>query len=122
MLAQRNPNAVYRSIEFDARVSTASPKELVKMCYEQLIGALGRALVAGDRGDNRMKAEALTRAVSALTALQMGVNGEGSMASALHQLYTSARYTVLDSVLQFDAPTIMQIRQDFVEISAAVTA
>jgi len=90
------------------------------MCYEQLIAALGRALIAEARGDNRLKSEALTRAVSALNALQMGVSGEGEMADALHQIYTSARRSVLDCVLAFDAETITRIRQDFIEIAAAL--
>ena len=121
MLAQRNPDTAYRRVDFDARVASASPSDLVKLCYEQLVSALGRALIAQDRGDNRMKSEALTRAVSALNALQMGVSGSGDMADALHQLYASARRAVLDSVLAFDAATIGRIRQDFIEISAALT-
>ena len=120
MLTQRNPDTAYRRVDFDARVSSASPAELVKMCYEQLIGALGRALIAQDRHDNRQTSEALTRAVSALNALQMGVSGEGPMADALHQIYTSARRSVLDSVLSFDAAAIARIRADFVEIAAAL--
>ncbi len=120
MLSQRNPDTAYRRVDFDARVAGASPAELVKMCYEQLISALGRALIAQDRGDNRLKSEALTRAVSALNALQMGVSGEGAMADALHQIYVSARRSVLDSVLQFDADTIARIRTDFIEIAAAL--
>lgn len=122
MLAQRNPDTAYRRVDFDARVASASPAELVKLCYEQLVSALGRALIADERGDNRMKSEALTRAVSALNALQMGVNGAGGVSDALHQLYTSARRSVLDSVLSFDAATLDRIRQDFIEIAAALTA
>ena len=120
MLTQRNPDTAYRRVDFDARVSSASPAELVKLCYEQLIAALGRALIAEGRADNRLKSEALTRAVSALNALQMGVIGEGEVADALHQIYTSARRSVLDCVLSFDAETIARIRQDFIEIAAAL--
>ena len=120
MLTQRNPDTAYRRVDFDARVSSASPAELVKMCYEQLVSALGRALIAQERGDNRLKSEALARAVSALNALQMGVSGEGAMADALHQLYTSARRSVLDCVLSFDADAVARIRQDFIEIAAAL--
>lgn len=120
MLNQRNPHAAYRRVDFDARVAGASPQDLVKLCYEQVISALGRALLAEEREDNRMKSEALTRASSALIALQMGVSGEGEMAGALNQLYTSARHTVLDNVVRFHPETIATIRADFVEISAAM--
>ena len=65
MLAQRNPHEVYRRIDFDARVSGADPRELVAVCYEQLIGALGSALWANDRCDNLLKSRSLTRAMAA---------------------------------------------------------
>ena len=120
MLNQRNPHTAYRRVDFDARVAGSSPQDLVKLCYEQVISALGRALLANERHDNRMKSEALTRASSALIALQMGISGEGSMADALNQLYTAARQTVLDNVVQFSPETIATIRADFVEISAAM--
>lgn len=51
----------------------------------------------------------------------MGVSGESGVAGALNQLYTSARRSVLDSVLSFDSGTIARIRQDFIDISAALT-
>ena len=76
-------------------------------------------LIAAERGDNRMKSMGLTRAVSALTALQMGVSGEAGIADALRQFYAAARRAVLDSVLTFDARTIASVRQDFIEISRA---
>ena len=92
MLAQRDPNEVYRRIEFDARVCGADPRELVRVCYEQLIGSLGGALIAATRRDNQMKSQTLTRALSALTALQMGVSGDNAVAQALlrevNALYT----------------------------------
>ncbi|MDE2405379.1 MAG: flagellar protein FliS [Sphingomonadales bacterium] len=121
MLAERNPQAVYRRVELDARVQGADPQQLLALCYEQLISALGSARFAHDKGDNRMKSEALTRAVSALTALHFGVTGEGGVADALRHLYTSARKSVLDSVLAFDADTLERIRGDFIDISRALT-
>ncbi len=121
MLAQRDPNQVYRRIDFDARISTADPRELVKVCYEQVISGINSAMIAQDRGDNYMKSQALTRAVSALTALQMGVSGESSMADALMTLYMAARKSVLNSVLDFDPETLGRIRADFIEISQALT-
>jgi flagellin-specific chaperone FliS len=122
MLAQHNPQTVYRRIDFDARVSTSDPGELVELCYEQLISALGTALFAQEKNDNRLKSEALTRAVSALTALQLGVSGQGSVVDALHQIYDAARRSVLDSVLRFKPATIAAIRQDFIDIARALGA
>lgn len=120
MLAHRNPHEVYRRIDFDARVSAADPRELVTVCYEQLVGALGSALWAHERGDNLLKSRSLTRAMAALTALQMGIKGEGAVADALHHIYTAARHAMLDSVLNFDTPTIARVRQDFCEIAESM--
>jgi len=121
MLALKNPSEAYRRVDFDARVTGAKPEQLVALCYEQLIGALGSALFAHERADNRAKSEALTRAVSALTALLMGVSGEGATARALTHLYEAARRRLLDSVVVFKPEAVKELRNDFREISAAMT-
>lgn len=121
MLAQRNPSEAYRRVDFDARVAGADSRQLVALCYERLVSALGSALFAHDKGDNRAKSEALTRAISALTALQMGVvSGEG-VAGALAQFYEAARRGVLDNVVDFDRDAISRIRTDVADIAAALT-
>ena len=121
MLAQRNPQEAYRRVDFDARISAATPAQLVAMCYEQLISALGSALAAHERSDNLLKSQSLTRAVSALTALHMGVSGDESIAAALRQLYDGSRRSVLNNVLSFDPKAVSTIRQDFIDISRAMS-
>lgn len=121
MLAQLSPSEAYRRVDFDARVAGADSRQLVALCYERLVSALGSALFAHDKSDNRAKSEALTRAISALTALQMGVvSGEG-VAGALAQFYEAARRGVLDNVVDFDRDAISRIRTDVAEIAAALT-
>src|SRR6218665_1839609 len=122
MLSMRSPHEAYRRVDFDARVVAADPGQLVTLCYEQLIGALGSAIFAHERGDNRLKSQSLTRALSAITALQLGVSGESSVAQALRRLYEAARRSVLDSALTFDGAALGTIRQDFIDISRALTA
>jgi flagellar protein FliS len=91
MLALRDPAQAYRRVDFEARVSSADQRELVRMCYERVISSLGSAIHAHGKGDNGVKSQALTRALSALTALQVGVSGDDTMAGALAQFYTAAR-------------------------------
>jgi flagellar protein FliS len=122
MLAIRSPNEAYRRVDFDARVEGADPKHLVGMCYEQLVSSLGSAIFAQERGDNSLKSQSLTRALSAVTALQLGVSGENETAQALRHLYEATRRALLDSAMKFDAALLGTIRQDFVEISRAVNA
>ena len=62
----------------------------------------------------------MTRALTAITALQMGISGTDGVAAALHQLYEAARRTVLDSAMTFDSPRIETLRTDFSEIALAM--
>ena len=122
MLQKRSPHEAYRRVDFDARVSGAAPAELVHLCYEHLVGALGTALFAADKGDNALKSRSLTRALTAVTALQLGVTGETGVASALRQVYEAARRTILDSAIRFDSIRIEALRRDFIEIGGALRA
>ncbi|WP_206238312.1 flagellar export chaperone FliS [Novosphingobium terrae] len=118
MLALRDPAQAYRRVDFEARVSGADQRELVRMCYERVISSLGSAIHAHGKGDNAVKSKALTQALSALTALQVGVSGDDTMAGALAHFYTAARHAVLDSVLEFDGRTLRNVRQDVIDIAA----
>ncbi|EGD59349.1 hypothetical protein Y88_1598 [Novosphingobium nitrogenifigens DSM 19370] len=120
MLLHRDPSEAYRRVDFDARVRGADSRQLVDLCLEQLAGSLGRAIYADSHRDNGAKSAALTRSVAALTALELGVDRSNPTGPALLQLYQSARASILDSVLRFDAPRLEQIRQDFIEIRQAL--
>ncbi len=121
MLALTDPREAYRRSEIDARVQGgADPADLVLLCMEQAIGSLGLALVAHERGDRAGRSKALTRALSAVTALDMGVDRDAPLADALLQLYGAARKTILDSVLVFDPELLGRVRQDFIEIATAL--
>lgn len=120
MLFQTSPVEAYRRVDFDARVNGARPAELVHLCYEHLVSALGTAIHADRNGDNGLKSRSITRALTAVTALQMGVNAESGMAGALTQLYEGARRTILDCAITFDAGRVATLRDDFAEIGQAL--
>ena len=121
MLAFTDPREAYRRSEIDARVEGgADPSDLVRLCYEQAIGGLGLAIIAHERKDPAARSKALTRALSALTALDMGVDRSAPLADALLQLYGAARKAILDSVVSFDAETLKQMRQNFIDIAKAI--
>jgi flagellar protein FliS len=122
MLALKSPHEAYRRVDFDARVEGANPQQLVSLCYETLASALGTALYAQQQNDNDLKSRSLTRALSAITALTLGITGDGEVALALRQLYQSARRSILDSAVSFDGDVIAAMRQDFIEISGALSA
>lgn len=120
MLFSSDPAEAYRRVDFDARVAGADPQGLVKLCYERVVSALGSADFAYRNNDNRAKSKALTRALAAITALQLGISGTDGIATALRQFYESARRALIDNALNFDAQQVAEIRQDFADIAAAM--
>ena len=127
MLMLRSPQEAYRRIDFDARVETSDSAQLVGLCFEQVVAALGTAIFAHDRRDTSLRGEALTRALSAVMALRLGVRGEAQanergVTEALHQLYEGAGRTILDAVMDFDALALSRLRDDLRDIAAALVA
>ena len=121
MLAFTDPHEAYRRSQIDARVEGGTdPADLVRLCLEQAIGGLGLAIIAHERRDPSGRSKALTRALSAVTALDMGVDREAPLAPALLQIYGAARKAILDSVVAFDAEQLTHVRQDFVDIARAL--
>lgn len=121
MLAFTDPREAYRRSEIDARVEGgANPANLVHLCLEQAIGGLGLAIIANERQDPAARSKALTRALSAVTALDMGVDRSAPLAPALLHIYGAARKAILDSVVAFDAEQLRNVRQDFIEIARAL--
>lgn len=120
MQLRRDPGETYRRVDFDARVSGASSLQLVVLCLEQAAGSIGRAIYAQGHSDNSGKSAAITRAVAAITALELGVDSTHPAGQPLMQLYQAARRTILDSALRFDAPQLETIRTDLLDIREAM--
>ena len=120
MLASTDPHEAYRRSAFDARVQSGDTAALVLLCLEQAIAGLGGALLANERGDPAARSKALTRALTAVTALEMGVDRSAPLAGSLLLRYGAARRAVLDSVVSFDPAVLSPVRQDLLEIEAAL--
>ena len=74
MLTLTDPHEAYRRSSLDARVQGGDSAALVQLCLEQAVTALGSALYAQEKGDVALRSKALTRALTAITALEMGVD------------------------------------------------
>lgn len=114
-----SPQEAYRRVDFDARIAGADPMQLVVLCYEQLASALGTAVHAHRMEDRSRKSAALTRALSAITALAMGLDREQPISAAIATMLEAARKTVLGSVLQFDAEALATLKLDVQDIANA---
>jgi flagellar protein FliS len=119
MLVRTDPYDAYQRVEFDARVNGASPAELVQICYDQLILALSTAILAEERQDVGLKSRSLTRAVTALMALELGIDRQHELAGVLSEFYGAARKTILSCSIEFDRESLSEIRDDFIELRGA---
>lgn len=119
MLVRTDPYDAYQRVEFDARVNGASPAELVQICYDQLILALSTAILAEERQDVGLKSRSLTRAVTALMALELGIDRQHELAGVLSEFYGAARKTILGCSIEFDRESLSEIRDDFIELRGA---
>jgi flagellar protein FliS len=122
MLIQHSPHDAYRRVDFDARVAAARPDQLVALCFEQFDLALGSAITAAERGDNARKSAGLTRALAALTALQLGVDRGAAAGPALLQFYAGLRRRVLDSLLEPDPAALGAVRRDAADVARALVS
>lgn len=120
MLATTDPQEAYRRSAFDARVQSGDTAVLVLLCLEQAIAGLGGALLADERGNPEARSKALTRALTAMTALEMGVDRSAPLAGPLLQVYGAVRRSVLECVTAFDASKLSLARQDLLDIEAAL--
>ena len=119
-LARMDPREAYRISEIDARLDGAPPGVLLAFCLGEVAHSIGDALMADARGNVSPRGRALTRALTALTALEMGVDRSSPLAEALLQVYGAARRTLLDGALVFERRPLEAVRADFVEIMAAM--
>lgn len=119
MLVRTDPYDAYQRVEFDARVNGASPAELVQICYDQLVLALSTAILAEERQDVGLKSRSLTRAVTALMALELGIDRQHELAGVLSEFYGAARKTILGCSIEFDRESLSEIRDDFIELRGA---
>lgn len=120
MLLQQRPADAYRRVALDARIAGARPADLVLLCYEQLADALAAAIEAGSRADNHRRSAAMTRALSSLTALQLGLDRQSPLAAPLDTFFAGVRRTLLDNVLAFDPAAIAIARADVIEVATGL--
>lgn len=122
MLARTQPAEAYREANFDARLMGGSRDDLVIFCIEDLIANLGTLEIAEVRHDRTARSRALTRCVTALTALELGIDREADLARSLLHFYGAARVSLLESVRETDLANIAAMKQDFHDIAKAMQA
>ncbi|KZY23328.1 hypothetical protein A3726_28030, partial [Erythrobacter sp. HI0037] len=89
---------------------------------DDLIENLGVLEIVEQRDDRAARSRTLTRCVTALTALEMGIDREAELASSLAQFYGAAKNLMLDSIRALDLGKVRQLRDDLREIAFAFRA
>ncbi len=105
MLARAKPGEAYRQSNFDVRLMASDRDDLVLICLDDLIENLGVLEIVEQRDDRAARSRTLTRCVTALTALEMGIDREAELASSLAQFYGAAKNLMLDSIRALDLGT-----------------
>ena len=80
-------------------------------------------MFAHESGLNARKSAAMTRAIAALVALEMGVDASsGGIGAALLTFYRSGKKIILDNVVRFDPEAMRRVTTDFEDVRKAVRA
>ncbi|GMM93552.1 flagellar protein FliS [Qipengyuania sp. MTN3-11] len=119
MLSRSRPDEAYREASFDVRLLGSSREELVLFCLEDFLENIARLELADAKEDRAARSRAITRCVTALTALELGIDRSAEMGDALAQFYGSAKSTLLDSIRHTDGAAIATLKADFGEVAGA---
>jgi len=119
MLAVSDPGLAYRRSSFEARLLAASPQDMVIMCLDDLLTNLVRFEQADLRDDREARSSALTRCITSLTALEMGVDRAAPLGETLLQFYAAGKSALLGMVVSVEVRRLRAIKSDFEEIRSS---
>jgi hypothetical protein len=117
MLA-RNPAAIYRRIELDARIEASGSADLTRICLEEAAAALGQALIALGRSPG-VPREPLTRAQTIMVWLTGSVAPGHPLYASLKAFYGGLASQIGANLHHADAAAISGIQSDIKDILAA---
>lgn len=112
----RRPGEAYRKIELNARVEASSGQDLTLICLEEVIAALGQALIAVERKPDEVPHEALTRANGIAVWLASNVAPENPMREAMLQFYGGLATTIARNMRQTSRDALLRARGDYVDL------
>lgn len=112
----RGPREAYRRVATDAAILGSDPAKLGKMCYDEFISALGRAILQHERANPSESSRALVYALSCLAGLRFGLDKDNPLAGAFETMFDAAEAAVRQSILSFNPAPLMRVRADFGDI------
>jgi flagellar secretion chaperone FliS len=111
----------YTAVDTGSRVEGATPHQLVRVLYDELLLSLDTATLALKSGDRHKCVDRQTRALAILHALETSLDFEkgGDVATSLATVYREVRRRVLAATSAND-PALMEAARGFIaEIASA---
>ena len=116
MLTVPTPREAYRRTHFRARVESGTPDDLVIICLDEFLAQLATIDVMEQRGNKAGRSLAISRAVTALITLELGVDHSSPLAPALLEFYRAAKSWLLGSLHSLDREILARCRADFEQV------
>ncbi|MEQ8773025.1 MAG: hypothetical protein RIC51_09355 [Erythrobacter sp.] len=117
-----DPAAAYRRVDVDARIEAARGGELTRICLEEVVTALGQALLSLERKPQLPPREALARAHGIALWLARSVDPANPLHGALVQFYGGLASLIRRNMVRAVADEIAQARSDFADLLEAARA
>lgn len=111
----------YAEVDTGAKIETATPHQLVKILFDELLLAMDASALAMAAGDARKARDKQARALSLLHALESSLDFEkgGEIARNLAVVYREARRRMIAVVPENDPNQAMSARAIIAEIAEA---
>ncbi len=119
----QNPASVYRKVDLDARIEASQSSDLTRICLEEVIAALGQALVRLEQDPTAVPRDALSRAHGIALWLMRTIAPDNPLRDQLTQFYGGLEKTLRGNMVRPRFGEIRQARQDYHDLlQAALTA
>jgi len=115
----QNPAAVYRRVDLDARIEASANADLTRICLEEVVDALGLALIELDRSPDTVPRQALSRAQRIAVYLARFVAPDNPMRTALKQFYGGQSEVIARNLRRARFAEIKSAREDFEDLLRA---
>jgi flagellar protein FliS len=111
----------YAAVETGSKVEGATPHQLVKILFDELLLALDASVVAARADDRRKALDKQTRALAILHALETSLDFErgGDIATSLAIIYREARRLTLGATQSHAPEPMIEARRILAEIADA---
>lgn len=113
----------YAAVDTDSRVEGATPHQLVRILFDELLLAIDAAALALRGGERQKMMDKQTRALTILHALETSLdhNRGGDVALSLATIYRESRKRILEGSAAGNSEPMMAARSFIAEIADAWT-